>query len=699
MSLEAYRRIIDHLPDAILLVSKEGIVLGANRRLDRLGIDTLELLGRPLAEIAAGSPERLIEYLGDCARTGEPVPGSIRLTRSDGTASAYRVDGNVLPAETEESEAVVMLRLVPKETSVSHFATLNRQIDELGKEIARRKQVEAELRAEQKRLEVTLGSIGDAVIATDVDGRIVLMNPIAESLCGWTQNDAIGKPLSEVFHIVNEKTRLVVESPVEKVIHTGQVVGLGNHTILIARDRRETAIDDSAAPIIDEQGVVSGVVLVFRDVSERRKAQELNERLAAIVESSDDIIVSKNFDGIITSWNRGAERILGYSAEEVIGRHVSILMPPEQAEDVTKILSLIRRGERIEHYETKRRAKDGTIIDVSITVSPIRDASGRILGASKIGRDIRMLKLLEVERREADLRKDEFLAMLAHELRNPLASINNAVQLFGRLETEDDLEWAKDVILRQIKHLARLIDDLLDVSRITRGKIELRKEFVNLSPVVGSAVEVVRSLIEERKHELNVSLAPGVLRLEADPVRLEQILVNLLTNAAKYTEAGGRIWLSASREDNDLVIKVRDTGVGIAAELLPRIFDLFTQEDRSIARSEGGSGIGLALVQKLTEMHGGSVTASSEGPGSGSEFTVRLPAAAESSARPRNPKPTFAALARPCARVLVVDDNVDTASGLVRLLKLLGHDVKLRMTVWRPSKSRRHTVLKSFCWT
>jgi PAS domain S-box-containing protein len=657
--------------------------------------------------------------------------------------------------------------------------------------------IDDSLRHQPEFWRIALSSIGDAVILTDSHGLITFMNPAAESLCGWSDAEAARKPLAEVFKIVNETTRQSVENPVEKVIREGATVGLANHTVLLRRDGSETPIDDSAAPIFDDSRQITGVVLVFRSVAEKRQADELKEKLAAIIESSDDIIVSKdlngvitgwnrgaeqvlgytaeeiigkhvsvlmpegqledlqkilgrvsqgkrvdhyetkrrrkdgqiidvsltvspirnsygeiigaskvgrditdkrraeelrerlaaivassddmivskNLDGMITSWNRGAERILGYSAEEVIGKHVSMLMSPEQPEDYAKILSRISRGEVVDHYETKRRRKDGSIVDVSLTVSPIRDASGKVIGASKIGRDITEQKRLEAERQESDRRKDEFLAMLAHELRNPLASINNAVQLFGRLETEEELEWAKDVIQRQVKHLARLIEDLLDISRITRGKIALRKEIVDVSPVAASAVETVRPLIEERKHKLSVSLAAGTLRLEADPLRLEQILVNLLGNAAKYTNAGGNISLTIRHEGEQMEISVRDTGIGIPPQLLPHVFDLFVQGDRSRARTEGGLGIGLTLVQKLTEMHGGSVTANSEGLGKGSEFIVRLPASVNAEPKPRTVDKLPKA-ARAGARVLVVDDNSDTALGLSKLLKLLGHEVQ-----------------------
>jgi PAS domain S-box-containing protein len=290
-----------------------------------------------------------------------------------------------------------------------------------------------------------------------------------------------------------------------------------------------------------------------------------------------------------------------------------------------------------------------------------------------------------------DRRKDEFLAMLAHELRNPLAAIDNAVSLLS-VPNPSQIDWSVDVIGRHVRHLARMIDDLLDVSRITRGKIQLRTRTIDAYPVLEGAIESVRPLFEERKHRLNTSLAPDLM-LQADPTRLEQIVANLLSNAAKYTESPGQIWLQADREENEIVIRVRDTGVGIPPDQLPGVFELFVQGDRSLERSAGGLGIGLTLVQKLTELHGGTVIATSEGLGKGSEFTVRLPAAKQplfDVARPVT-KPESASK-RP-ARVLVVDDNVDLARGLGRLLEIQGHDVLVvhdgaagldKATEWHP---------------
>ena len=300
MSLDAFLKVIDRLPEAILLVAGDGVVFGANRRLAPIGLDPTEVSGKRLCDIAVEPPETISEYLRRCARTSEPVPGSITFKGHDGKTAACRSYGNLLSPHSDASEAIIMLRLIPKEVSVRQFATLNEKIDELGTEILRRTKVEHDLREQKEWLEVTLASIGDAVMATDAEGRIVMMNPVAESLCRWPQDEALGMPLNEVFQIVNEKTRLAVESPVDKVFREGRIIGLANHTVLIGRDKQETAIDDSAAPIIDRLGNVSGVVLVFRDVAERKAVQQLKDRLVAIVESSDDVIISKTLDGIVT---------------------------------------------------------------------------------------------------------------------------------------------------------------------------------------------------------------------------------------------------------------------------------------------------------------------------------------------------------------------------------------------------------------
>jgi PAS domain S-box-containing protein len=404
-------------------------------------------------------------------------------------------------------------------------------------------------------------------------------------------------------------------------------------------------------------------------------------RLAAIVENSDDAIVSKSLDGIITSWNPAAERMFGWTSAEVLGRHITLIIPRDRRAEEDEALSRIRRGEMLDHFDTVRITKDGRFLNISLTISPIRDSEGRIVGASKIARDVTEKKRLEAELSEklleladGDRRKDEFLAMLGHELRNPLSAVRNAV-VTARLDPSRR-DRALDIAYRQTDQLARLVDDLLDVARITRGRMTLRMETVRLAGVVERAVETTRDLVEARAHLLTLALPEESLHVNGDPSRLEQVVVNLITNAAKYTEPGGRIEVMAQREGEQAVLRVRDNGVGIAPEMLPRVFDLFAQAHRGPARVEGGLGIGLTVVQRLVELHGGRAEVTSEGLGRGSEFRLSFPCVPVADA---NAVPARSAGEGPGGpvRVLVVDDNADVAEGLMMLLELLGHRVRV----------------------
>jgi PAS domain S-box-containing protein len=524
-----------------------------------------------------------------------------------------------------------------------------------------------------RRMRVTLRSIGDAVIVTNARGRIVSLNPVAETLTGWSEVEAHGQPLERVFRIVNEQTRHPVENPTERAMREGAIVGLGNHTILIAKDGTETAIDDSAASIRDDEGV-AGCVLVFRDVTARRRADRANAVLAAVVSSSDDAIVSKTLDGTIMSWNTGAERLFGYAEEEAIGQPITLIIPEDRQEEEREIIEKLRRGERVDHFETVRRRKDGHEIHVSLTISPILDASGSVVGASKVARDISDRKRVEAERQEADRRKDEFLATLAHELRNPLAPIRNAVQILRLAAAEPGQHGvALGIMDRQLEQMVRLIDDLLDVSRISRGALELRREPIELDAAVDRAIETSRPLIDDARQELVVRLLDEPVHLHADLARLSQVFANLLNNASKYTPEGGRIGLTAEREGDAVVVTVTDSGRGIPEDKLASIFDLFTQLDSSLDRPHGGLGVGLSLARRIVEMHGGWIEARSGGEGRGSQFAVTLPTTA--------PPATIAALPsvarhRPSGRrILIVDDNRDAAESLALLLGVGGNEI------------------------
>ena len=351
-------------------------------------------------------------------------------------------------------------------------------------------------------LRVTLESIGDAVLTTDAEGRVAYLNPIAESLTGWTLDEARGRRLDEVFRILKEDDRQPAENPVNRVLRDGVVTGLANHTLLIARDGTERPIDDSAAPMRDEDGVVTGCALVFRDISLRRRLERAESArmldaslLASIVESSDDAIISKSLGGIIQTWNAAAERVFGYTAEEAVGRHITLIIPPDRIAEEDEIIASLRAGQRVEHFETERVRKDGQRIYVSLTVSPVRTNDGRIIGASKIARDVTDRRRLEdsvrrlaVDLAEVDRRKNEFLATLSHELRNPLAPMRNMLEVLKRSGGDAQAFGpAIDTLERQLGQLVRLVDDLLDLNRITYNRLELRKANVELASVIHQA--------------------------------------------------------------------------------------------------------------------------------------------------------------------------------------------------------------------
>jgi PAS domain S-box-containing protein len=418
----------------------------------------------------------------------------------------------------------------------------------------------------------------------------------------------------------------------------------------------------------------------------RQREEKASQQLAAIVSHSNDAIFSMTLEGVITSWNTGAERLYGYTATEIIGQHIIKLVPKVIHDEEPAILERTRRGELIEHYETVRQRKDGTIVDISLTVSPIKDRHGNIVGISKTARDITDKKRAEETLRrqhrelaELDSKKNEFLAMLGHELRNPLAAIQNAAELLGEESEASTQLWATGVVRRQIALLARLVDDLVDVSRITRGRIELRRDNVDICPILRRAIETARPLIEERRHTIELSHPHDTLLVSADSARLEQLLVNLLTNSAKYTDPEGLIQLSATRTRDQVVVAVKDNGIGIAPDLLSHIFELFVQDKRGLDRSRGGLGIGLALSRRLAELHGGTLSAASDGPGCGSIFTLvipSLPTHAHLPASHHAPAARSNGNGTP-RRILLVDDNKDSAQSISKLLERRGHLVRV----------------------
>ena len=425
--------------------------------------------------------------------------------------------------------------------------------------------------------------------------------------------------------------------------------------------------------------------------------QEMQARalLAAIVESSDDAIVSKTLQGVVTSWNKGAQRIFGYTAEEMVGQPINILFPPDRQDEEPSILARIHRGERVDHFETIRVRKDGRLIEVSVTISPVRDETGRIIGASKIARDITGVKQAERELRAArdaadaaNRAKDHFLSVLSHELRTPLTPVLAAISL---MEAEPNLpadERAAHVamIRRNVETQARLVDDLLDLTRISRGKVRLHPEVVDAHASVRNVLGMLQTEIEAKGLEVSLALRARDHHVWADPGRFQQVLLNLLSNAVKFTPEEGRIGVRTLNEESSgscLRVEITDTGVGIEPDVLPRLFLPFEQGEQSVTRRFGGLGLGLSIVRSLVEMHGGSITAASEGTGRGATFALRMQtvaAAARARSAPGGTADNAPAVPNGLC-VLLVEDHDDTRKMMQRLLSSFGCQVTAAATV------------------
>ena len=835
----------------------------------------LETIARSIAErqgpdgfersrdvVASGQGRQQMEAVRAHLATMRNVEEGLLLGRED--AAAHRFHLALVSNLTSTGVAAVMVGLV--------FMLVRR--------VLRVRQRSALVIAnERERYRVTLASIGDAVIVTNMDGTITFMNGIAERITGWN-NEAIGQPLEHIFRIINEHSRQSVESPVGKVLREGVIVGLANHTLLIRRDGSEVAIDDSGAPIRDRSGAMTGVVLVFRDIEERRRAeralQESEARYRTLIEVSPQCVWMASPDGRLTFTNQCWSDLTGLTGEQSLGEGWLQAIVAEHRErtsqewsraiagsDTCEIDTVIRRAadgsERWHQIEGRAvKSEDGTVeqwtgvaFDVhderaarqalvdslqrereigtrlqhvaaaSLTINasqsltsiagvlageartlipshqaygsvalnedwdnaltasafsdkhsglrdreirparvnpevwrrrlpirlteaeraesawweaeeetrrpplrgwlavPLVGRDGRILGAIQLSdrvsgdfseddeailRQLANLAAIAIENsrlydalREADRRKDEFLAMLSHELRNPLAPIRNSLHIL-RLRARGDavLEQTSEMMARQVDHMVRLVDDLLDVSRITRGKIELQREVVDASTIVNRAVEASRPAIESSRHSLSVQFANHPLPVDVDLTRMVQVVTNLLNNAAKFTPESGRVEISTARKNGDALIEVKDNGAGIAEDVLPMIFDLFVQSGRTLDGSQGGLGIGLTLVKRLTEMHGGSVAATSSGAGQGSVFTVRLPLVSAGGSM-EDAQLTLDAgsqsLSSRRLRVMVVDDNRDSADSLRMLLTALGNEAQTAYdgqsalalaTEWRP---------------
>jgi PAS domain S-box-containing protein len=593
-------------------------------------------------------------------------------------------------------------------------------------DISARKAAEHEEQRARTLLATTLRSIGDGVITTDAAGRVTFLNPVAERMTGWTSAEAAGRELVEIFPIVHEETRQVVANPVHRVLREGVVVGLANHTVLLRKDGDEIAIDDSAAPI-ELDGQIEGVVLVFRDVTHEKLLFARREFLARA--GSELIAASDYRDALRTVAQLVVPKLADWCAIDIVdpstGTTVRLAVAhqdpakvalahelarryPPDPEAPTGVPNVLRTGRSELYTEIPRELLERTAVDDehrsiiadldlrSAMVVPLRGRD-HVFGAisfvyaqsnrrytdddlafaEDFARRAAMIverRKLEEEAAQANRAKDEFLAMLGHELRNPLAPIRTALQLMA-LRGDSSTARERQVIERQVEHLVTLVDDLLDVSRITRAKITLAKEPIEISAVIARALEMASPLLESRRHQLELAVPRTGYVVDGDPARLAQVFANLLTNAAKYTDPGGRIAVMARTDHDGIVVEVSDTGIGIDPDFLPMIFDMFVQERQTIARSHGGLGLGLNIARSLVGMHGGRIHATSEGRGRGSTFTVWLPALEARVTAAAEP-PQQARAAEGGRRVMLVDDNEDAVALLESALQTYGYDTR-----------------------
>ena len=648
--------ILDHTPAIIYLVDAEGRFLLINRRWKEVfGLTNEQVAGRFLHDffptdiadqfvrnncrvLEAGAPAEFEETVAQDGRTHTYI--SVKVPFDCGAGSAPAVCG-------------------------------------ISTDITERKRAEEELRQSEQRTRTVLESITDAFFAVDRDWRFTYVNRQAERLFNRRPGELLGRVMWDEYPgLIGSDFERAYRRVATERIRLSVTAYYPDH---------DRWYEVHAYPVTD------GISIYLQDVSDRKRAEAELARLTAAKEqqrriyetalsNSADFNYVFDLKGRFRYVNQALLNLWGKQLPEAVGKSFFELdYPPDLADRLQRQIQQV--------VETKQPVKDETSYTSAMgerqyeyIFVPVLGANGEVEAVAGSTRDITERKRVEEALRDADRRKDEFLATLAHELRNPLAPISNSLQLLKMPRVDEaTVRQTRDMMERQVHQLVRLVDDLLDVSRVMRGKIELRREPVELTTVVARAVETVQPLIKVQGHSLDISIPPESLLLDADPVRLAQVVGNLLTNSAKYTEPNGHIWLSAQREGVEAVLRVRDDGIGIAPDVLPHVFELFLQVDHAATRSQGGLGIGLTLVKNLVEMHGGTVEARSAGLGEGCEFVVRLPLVSHERREPARIMEDVPLQDAPSSghRLLVVDDNVDAAVSLSMLLRLHGHEVRV----------------------
>ena len=679
--------IVESSDDAILSKNLDGIIQSCNRAAERMfGYPADELIGKSVRILLPPDRQAEEDFILDRIRAGERVDHfeTVRVTKDGRPIDISLTVSPVLDA----SGAII-------------------GISKTAREITEQKRIAAAFAAQQEWFRVTLGSIGDGVIASNADGTVRFMNATAERLTGWRADEAHGRALEDVFHIVNEKTREVIDNPAALVMRLGETVGLANHSVLISRHGVERPIADSGAPIRADDGRMLGVVLVFRDVSEDRRAEEAiaeqREWFETTLESIGDAVIATDVRGRVAFMNPVAEHLTGWRLDAAIGSPCSdifrILNEQSRRPVENPVTRVLADGVVVGlANHTVLIAADGTERPIDDSGAPIRNREGRIVGVVLVFRDVTDRRRAEFERQTASVErerlleaeraarteaerasrvKDEFVAMVSHELRTPLNAIQGWTQLMSRRETDPSvLDRGLEVIARNTRVQVQLLSDLMDISRIVSGKLHLEVQPVNLAAVIVGAVETVQQQADAKAVMVRQQLDAKIGPIAGDPARLEQVMSNLLSNAIKFTPPGGRVSVTLRAVDGHAEVRVADNGIGIRREVLPHVFDPFQQANSSITRRHGGLGLGLAIVKYLVDQHGGIVQADSAGEGEGATFTVLLPAglpATTETVRPESQRgESYVPVSLDGVRVLVVEDEPDTREFLHRLLQTNG---------------------------
>jgi PAS domain S-box-containing protein len=613
--------IVDSTDDAIICNDRDGRITMWNPAAERmLGYAAGEVLGRDISLLFPAEGQR------------EEAAAFVRLWNGEGATVADRV---LVAKSGRRVELSVTMSPIRDEAGMLIGAS------KICRDLVEWKQATTSA----LHLGAIVASSDDAIISKNLDGIVQSWNPAATRLFGFSAAEMIGQPIRKI--IPPERQR--EEDDVLARIRAGMMV---DHfeTQRQTKDGRLVDISLTVSPIRDRSGRIIGASKIAREVGAEKRSRMAARHLAALVESSDDAIVSKDLNGIVQSWNAAAERLFGYTEADMIGQSITKIVPHERLDEETYVLGRIRSGLSVEHFETVRQTKDGRLVDVSLTVSPIRDGAGRIIGASKIARDMREHKrllderliaaaneeaarreVLEVQNRriqEAARLKSEFVANMSHELRTPLNSILGFAELmadarFGPLP--DKYRQFANVMHSSAQHLLQLINDILDLAKVESGKIDFQAEPVDLAQLISETTDIIGGLAVKRKIHVTVDVDPTLGIVHLDPVRLKQVVYNYLSNAIKFTPEGGRIAVRVRPEERECFrVEVEDTGIGIKPEDEHRLFIEFQQLDASTAKRFAGSGLGLALTKRLVEAQGGRVGVHSVF-GSGSTFFATLP--------------------------------------------------------------------------